>query len=428
MNHEIFQNQSQGVLRYGTKTLKDYQVKGKEFLKANPKAGLWDDMGLGKTLQSLAAAKDLGLGVSVVGPPKLCLDWQLEAELIGVPLTYYSYAKIPAPGTIRPGSILIIEEAHWLQGGSATARGRKGLNLCLSGGQGFTWLLTGTPMRNGKPKNLAPLLEILDVIPDQISTRDFLDQFCCPRTITVGRRLVTVYDGAARLDRLAKLIAPFSLRRKKEEVLDLLPKIYCDRQAPLSSPGLVRKSLAEFKAKLENKLKEADRLHEKDNLENLLIVNQIKRLSENQKIEYCKDLALDLEGQTLWFCCYLETASQLTKILDAPSITGETEAKDRFETIRKFQSGELKHLVLTIRAAGLGITLTAATNEVFVGREWAPEDNMQAEDRAYRIGQDKTLTVIRINNNLDRHLLSLQACKDKSSLEFFTVLKGVSAN
>lgn len=425
MTTENAENSIVATLKYGQKILKSYQAQGRDYLKNNRRAGLWDDMGLGKTIQALAAAKDLGLPVTVIGPPKLSLDWRIEADAVGVSLVYHSYTKIPEPEAIAPGSVLIIEEAHWLQGGEKTARGRKGLEVCVSGHQAYTWLLTGTPMRGGKPKNLLPLLQILEVVPDQISTWDYLNRYCGPRTISTGRKLVTVFDGATRLAELSGLIAPFSLRRKKEEVLELPPKIHCDRVAPLSKPSWVRSKLAEFKARLARTLEASDRMDQQEALERLLIVSQIKALSEGQKIEYAVELAEDLEGQTLLFCCYLETAAELSKNLGCPVITGETDLKKRQQTIQDFQAGKHKNLVLTIRAAGVGITLTAASNEVFVGQEWAPEDNQQAEDRAYRIGQDKKLTVFRLSNPLDGHVAELHRIKTANSQAFFTALKSL---
>jgi SNF2 family DNA or RNA helicase len=424
MSAQNSQDLGQKILNYGGKVLKPYQVEGRDYLITNPRAGLWDDMGLGKTIQALAAAKDLGLTVAVVGPPKLKLDWEQEAQAVGVPLTYYSFAKIPDPGAIAPGSILIFEEAHWLQGGERTARGRKGLALAQEGRQAYVWLLTGTPMRNRRPINLKPMLEILGIVPGMISSWDYLQRFCGPRTVSVGRKLVTLFDGATDLKGLAQMVGPRTLRRKKSDVLDLPPKIRCHRSVPIEDKVAVRKALADFRVKLSDMLEDKGKSHLKPELEKLLIVSQLKLASEIDKVGYVVDLIEELEGQhSLIFCCYLESAKELATQIKCPLITGATDLGTRQRYIQEFQAGKHRAMVLTIRTAGVGITLTRASNVVFAGKEWAPEDNAQAEDRAYRIGQEQPLTVFDLESNLDAHVVNLHKAKDEGAETFLKALK-----
>lgn len=402
--------------QYGNKRLLDYQVVGRDFLKARDRALLADDMGLGKTLQTLSAAKDLGLAVHVVGPPRLILDWRNEAEALGVGLTYHSYAKVP--NTVPKDCVLVFEEAHWLQSGERSARGRKGLRLALEGNQSRLWLLTGTPMRNGRPINLKPLLEALEIVPDVCDSWEYLKKFCDPQLMQIGRRQVYTYKGAENLDQLAELIAPVTLRRLKDDVLDLPPKIHIQRHLLVENKARVSQALKDFK--LRSREAGIDSSAEK-----LLIVTQLKQLSELDKLTYCETLKEELDGKsTIWFCCYLESAHQLAKLLGCHVITGETSLETRQQRLEDFQKGTVNNLVLTIRAAGVGINLTQAESVVFLGKEWAPEDNAQAEDRAYRIGQTKRLRVYHLESSLDRHVVGLHQIKESATDEFMSFLLG----
>lgn len=421
--------------------LMPHQTEGRDFLLEKPRAILGDDMGLGKTYQALAAAQLVGLPVVVIGPPKLKRDWLASAEKIalGLPITYLSFTKIPED--FKEPTTLIVEEAHWAQGGSTTARGRKILQLARSPRTARIWLLSGTPMRNSLPINLLPLVEMCGLIPDKRAYWNFLNTFCGPKTEVFGGKPVTTYKGATNLSDLSKFIEPVYLARKKAEILDLPEKIYCDRRVPLADrSGLVAAlnqaqrdwerrgtvedpevaALLEAGIDTETALEQMKGRRLDDSTLQMLILSRMKALSELDKVDYAAELAEDFQedDRTLYFCCYRNTAKALSDRLGAPLIDGETSGTKRQELIDGFQAGKIQNLILTIRAAGVGITLTLANNEVFVGREWAPEDNLQAEDRAYRIGQKRTLTVFRLDSEFDWHLRQLHAKKNMDGQTF----------
>jgi SNF2 family DNA or RNA helicase len=410
---------------YGNKRLLSHQIVGRDFLKANPRAGLFDDMGLGKTIQVLAAAKDLGIGVTVIGPPGLKLDWQAEAKNVSVDLVYHSYAKLPE--TVNPYDALVVEEAQWTQGGRKTARGRKILDLVKATRPDYVWCLTGTPMRNSRPVNLSTILELIGIIPNDIDYWDYLNTYCGPRSMAVGSKIVTVYDGATDLKGLANLIKDKTLRRLKTEVLDLPDKVYCDRRVPINKPALIKKKLEEYKQQLAANMKANGTEDHLPVAEKLQALNRLKLVSELDKVPYVLELAADLDESTIYFCCYLEAARSLGQGLVCPVIDGSTDSQTKSRIIGDFQAGSMKSLVLTIRSSGTGITLTKAQNVVFVGQEWAPDDNAQAEDRAYRIGQDNRLTIFKLENALDWHLKRVHSTKNQNAKEFMASIAGVKS-
>ncbi len=112
-----------------------------------------DYMGLGKSLQALVAARALGHRVIVIAPAGLRINWLREAEMAGVQIEIYSWAKCPEP--IEEPFTLIADEAHYAQNLKA-ARTKKFLALAEKAEAVFA--LTGTPIKNGRPVNLFPLL------------------------------------------------------------------------------------------------------------------------------------------------------------------------------------------------------------------------------------------------------------------------------
>ena len=88
------------------------------------------------------------------------------------------------------------------------------------------------------------------------------------------------------------------------------------------------------------------------------------------------------------------------------TITGSDKAADREESVRQFQAGELKGIACTIKAGGVGITLTRSHQVVFVDMDWTPANNLQAEDRACRIGQTKGVVISKLvaDHTLDKKL------------------------
>jgi SNF2 family DNA or RNA helicase len=114
------------------------------------------------------------------------------------------------------------------------------------------------------------------------------------------------------------------------------------------------------------------------------------------------------------FSSHLAPLNELAKRDGWDKITGETSAANRQEVVRRFQNGELKGVAVSIRAGGVGLTLTHAWKAIFVDMDWVPSANQQAEDRICRIGQNsQKVEIVRMVSNhvLDQHVQDLIAWK-----------------
>jgi len=181
------------VLQDGRRPLR-HQRSGVRWLLARRGAVLADEMGLGKTLTALLAARALmrcaELRLLVVAPVGLHPHWRRESEALGVELELASWARLP--DTLPPaGTLLVVDEAHYAQSLQAQ-RTAALLRLARHPRLRAIWMLTGTPMKNGRPSQLYPLLAAMDhpIARDQ---RQFEERNCqghwrAGRTGKAGRR------------------------------------------------------------------------------------------------------------------------------------------------------------------------------------------------------------------------------------------------
>jgi SNF2 family DNA or RNA helicase len=145
-----------------------------------------------------------------------------------------------------------------------------------------------------------------------------------------------------------------------------------------------------------------------------------KRLTESAKLDALRELLITLveeKRQVLVF-------SQFTTLLDLvaehvlvpagiPALRLDGQTRDRSALVERFQSGEAPVFLLSLKAGGTGLTLTAADTVVLLDPWWNPAVERQASDRAHRIGQDKPVTVYRLvaSNTIESRIRSLQATK-----------------
>jgi SNF2 family DNA or RNA helicase len=97
-------------------------------------------------------------------------------------------------------------------------------------------------------------------------------------------------------------------------------------------------------------------------------------------------------------------------------MSGAVNAATRTETVAAFQAGRLRGIALTIGAGGVGLTLTRSPHALFVDLAWTPADNSQAEDRVYRIGQTRGVTITRLiaDHPIDQHVTRLLTVKQRT--------------
>ena len=377
--------------------LMDHQKKGAEWLLARHDGLLMhggilaDDMGLGKTLETLVAAKAMremyDCVVFVVCPTSLKRVWLNEAEKVGVNIEVFSWGKQPAP--LEDQKYLVIaDEAHYAQSLKST-RTKKMLKLSRHENCLAVWCVTGTPMKNGRPVNLYPLLSACDH-PLASSKKLYEDTYCNAHMKEV-KRGKWIYDttGSSHMNQLAKQTEDVILRRTKAQCLDLPEKTRQYKPAELSSKeqagylGGIAQAVAEYKQQVQEGTKSAS-------AEALVTVNAMRRFGSKYKVSTAIEMAEELleQGQkVVLFTEFRESAQMLHEHLGGELLTGNTKEEDRQSAIDRFQEGESKVFVGTIKAGGVGVTLTAASHNILVDRPWTPGDAVQAEDRCHRVGQ-----------------------------------------
>lgn len=372
-------------------SLFEHQEVGARWLIEQRKGIVADDMGLGKTRQALVAARALGYRIIVVAPAGLRVNWLREAEAVDTQIEIYSWAKVPE--VIEGDYTLIADEAHYAQNLKAQ-RTKRFLDLAKQARAVFA--LTGTPIKNGRPANLFPLL----VATEHELAKDrkrFERRYCAAHETRWTKWDVT---GAAHLDELHRKIADVVLRRMKSECLDLPEKTRVMRKAELSAEATstYNTRLAEMQAeyrrrKLAGEIGEADAL---------VMMNHVRHASSIAKVESATELAeevIEQGGQVVLFTAFKDSADSIAAALNAGMITGEQSADQRQQAIDAFQAGQLKAMVCTLGAGNVGITLTAALTVILVDRPWTPGDAIQAEDRLHRIGQKNAVTAIWLQAN-----------------------------
>ncbi|AEY87890.1 SNF2/RAD54 family helicase [Streptomyces hygroscopicus subsp. jinggangensis 5008] len=417
-------------------TLRDYQLRGLDWLARTTSLGLGcclaDDMGLGKTITLIALhlhrqTDPAAAGPTlVVCPASLLGNWQREVERFapGVPVRRFhgpgrdltslrdGEFVLTTYGTLRldgarlagvPWGMVVADEAQHVKNPySATARALRTV------GARARVALTGTPVEN----NLTELWAILDwTTPGLLGGLGrFRARYAQP--VEGGR------DPAAA-QRLARLVGPFLLRRRKSDpgiAPELPPKTETDHPVPLTAEqaglyeALVRETLDRIAA--------VDDMTRRGLVMRLLTgLKQIcnhpaqflkeddpRLAGRSGKLELLDELLgtiLAADPGVLVFTQYVRMARLLERHLAARGVSslllhGGTPVAAREDLVRRFQAGEAPVFLLSLKAAGTGLNLTRAEHVVHYDRWWNPAVEAQATDRAYRIGQTRPVQVHRL--------------------------------
>lgn len=416
-------------------TLRDYQLRGLNWLARMTSLGLGgclaDDMGLGKTITLIALhlhrqSDDSAAGPTlVVCPASLMGNWQREIEKFapGIPvrrfhgsrrsleglaggefvLTTYGTMRLDAPRLteVTWGMVVADEAQHVKNPYSATARALRTI------GARARVALTGTPVEN----NLSELWAILDW-----TTPGLLGRLGTFRT-----RYAQAVEGGqdpAAAERLAQLVRPFLLRRRKSDpgiAPELPPKTETDRAVSLTKEqaglyeAMVRETLAEISG--------ADSMARRGLIVKLLTgLKQIcnhpaqflkedrpkipGRSGKLELLDELLDTILSEGASVLVFTQYVRMARLIENHLAARGVStqflhGGTPINEREAMVDRFQAGEIPVFLLSLKAAGTGLNLTRAEHVVHYDRWWNPAVEAQATDRAYRIGQSRPVQVHR---------------------------------
>ncbi|WCD85850.1 RNA polymerase-associated protein RapA [Streptomyces xanthophaeus] len=417
-------------------TLRDYQARGLAWLDLMTSLGLGgclaDDMGLGKTVTLIALHlhRDRAEPTLVVCPASLLGNWQREIEKFapgvavrrfhggarsldglagGFVLTTYGTMRASAPRLAEQawGMVVADEAQHVKNPHSATA---KALRTIPSPAR---VALTGTPVEN----NLSELWALLDwTTPGLLGP---LTAFRARHARPVEHQQEEDGGNEAAVARLAALVRPFLLRRKKSDpgiAPELPPKTETDH--PVS---LTREQASLYQAAVDEAMAvigASEGIERRGMIMKLLAsLKQIcnhpaQYLKEEQPriphrsgklalLDELLDTILAEDGSVLVFTQYVTMARLIEQHLSARGIShqllhGGTPVPRREELVDRFQAGEVPVFLLSLKAAGTGLNLTRAGHVIHFDRWWNPAVEEQATDRAYRIGQTQPVQVHRI--------------------------------
>jgi SWI/SNF-related matrix-associated actin-dependent regulator of chromatin subfamily A-like protein 1 len=392
-----------------------FQKKGVSFIEAKDgRALLADSMGLGKTCQSLVWLQlhSEKRPVIIVVPASLKLNWEREIKMWMNPIPNIQILFGTKPNQIIgdiiiinydilpawleklqeiKASVLILDEIHYLKNSKAK-RTKAGKAL----GKNIPHILglSGTPIVN-RPIEAFNALKLIDdtVVP---SFWKYAQRYCGARHNGFGWD----FSGASHTEELhQKLVQTVMLRRLKKDVLSNLPeKIYS--YLPMELDNRKEYITAEnnfIQWVKENRGEEA--AQKASNAEAFAQIEALKQLSikgkMKQAIDWVKDF-IEVDGKLVVFATHKSTIDSLmAEFKDiAVKIDGSVTGIDRDKAVQEFQNNnKIRLFIGNIKAAGVGISLTASSSVAFLELPWSPGDAEQASDRVHRIGQKDSVTV-----------------------------------
>ncbi len=412
--------------------LRDYQLDGFAWLKRlshwNTGACLADDMGLGKTIQALAllierASQGPAL---VIAPASVGFNWENETHKFAPSLTPKLFRNFDrktffddlAPGDLAIASYgllqsnsedfanvqwstVLLDEAQAIKN-MDTKRSHAAMQLQSD----FKVILTGTPLEN----HLGELWNLIRFIAPGLlgSHEDFRKRFAIPIERDQCRQ---------SRNRLRKLIQPFLLRRTKTEVLAELPS----RTETVLEVEMSPEEVALYEAirlnalgNIENASNETSKRGEK----HLRVLAELTRLRlacchpslvggegiEGSKLDLFRQKVreiVDGKHKVLVFSQFVKHLSILSDELEQMGLSyqyldGSTPVKKRKQIVESFQAGEGDVFLISLKAGGTGLNLTAADYVIHMDPWWNPAVEDQATDRAHRIGQTRPVNVYRL--------------------------------
>jgi superfamily II DNA or RNA helicase len=435
-------------------TLRDYQKFGFKWMKTLDfyRLGgiLADDMGLGKTIQLitllLSAKSEKGPAPSlVIVPTSLVFNWCAELDKFAPGLKYSAVIgnkeeRLAILGRINDFDVVItsyplirrdieqyetygfryciLDEAQHIKNpASRNARSVKEIKAETR------FALTGTPMEN----NLYELWSVFDfVLPGYLfSYSRFNEKYVQPASSE---------DGSAALADLSRQIRPFLLRRLKKDVLNELPdKIENTMLADLTEEQkkLYLAHLHDVKGEIDKEIAEAG--FEKSRIRILAALTRLRQLcchpalfvenyeGESGKMQLLEEILQEsIEGghRILLFSQFTGVLHLIRKRLEALKIAhlyldGSTPVTERGYLVHSFNEGLGKVFLISLKAGGTGLNLTGADTVIHFDPWWNPAVEDQATDRSYRIGQKKSVYVMKLvaRGTIEEKILALQEKK-----------------
>ncbi len=416
-----------------------YQMEGIRFGLEKRRIFIGDEPGLGKTLQSIGIIDTANAyPCLVICPSSLKINWQREFErftdkkalvldnntrttwpyLLQMKMhhvaivNYESLRKffvwdIKGGKTFRLKDVvfcpqikmfksIIIDESHRVKDPSAQ---QTIFTKGIATGKDWCILLSGTPVVN-RPEDLVSQLSIMGRLNEFGGKAQFLADY------SEGENLTDLSD---------RLYSSCLIRREKAKVLTELPdKTRCDLYVDISNReeyNLASENLAEYLRQY-RECTDAE-IRRKMHMEALVQFMTLRSLSAMGKVAQAIDFTrnfLESGKQLILFCSYHDIVDELCKAFPkAVRVTGRDSLIAKQAAVDSFQNGNSHLIICSIKAAGVGLTLTASSNVAFVEFPWTYADCCQCEDRAHRIGQKDNVTCYYLigRGTIDRALYNI---------------------
>jgi len=415
-----------------------YQVQGADFLANRDRAGLHDEMGVGKTAQAIGALDRAGaFRIIIVCPAAVREVWHgefkkfariprkiLKAKNIhdlgtwlkgraDVLLVSYELAAKWAPEIERHGDlfdVLIFDEAHYLKT-PTSQRTRAMLGTHCDGANGLArwaarvWFLTGTPMPND-PVDVWPWLRFVG--GTTLGLGPFTARYFKSRMGTFSAKQTPRDE---MIPELKMALDAFRLKRTKAQAGLQLPPIHLTTTTVDGDTREIVAMLKEWPG-LEQAILDAIEQGGLSFLDAQHIATLRRLVGEAKAPAYSKLIAEELRSgrdKLVVFTWHTKAAEIITSYLageglHATLVDGKTKEFDRVAAVQSFQNDpDHRVFVGNIRAAGTGLTLTAASDLDMFESSWAPADNAQALMRVHRIGQNRNVRArfISLANSID---------------------------
>lgn len=412
--------------------LRDYQMEGFTWLARLAHWGvgacLADQMGLGKTVQALAVIltrAEVGATL-IVAPTSVCLNWVTEAQRFAPTLNIIQFGGsgrqklldglqpldlvICSYGLLQQEEVatmlsqvewrtIVLDEAQAIKN-MTSKRSQAAMNLK----GGFKLITTGTPIEN----HLGELWNLFRFINPGLlgSFESFNQRFAV--------KIEKFQDKQAR-NKLKKLIQPFLLRRTKNQVLEELP----EKTEILLHVELSREEMAFYEALRRDAISKLTDSEASAGQKYLQVLAEIMRLRRaccnpslvmpntelsSSKLQLFAEVLGDLlenRHKALVFSQFVDHLHIIRDYLDKLGISyqyldGSTPAPERKKRVDAFQAGSSDVFLISLKAGGVGLNLTAADYVIHMDPWWNPAVEDQASDRAHRIGQQRPVTIYRL--------------------------------
>lgn len=437
--------------------LRPYQAQGVQWLLGLRHRGLCgilaDDMGLGKSLQTIAYLASLEgdkrPASLIVAPASLLYNWEAEFKKFAPNLSiclvtgsaesrkdlYQHFGKghhqvyITSYDYLRRDweaypdyqfDTLIIDEAHTIKNHNTKAS-KAVKNIKAQ----HRIALTGTPIEN----SLAELWSLFDfLMPGYL--------YSYPQFSRLFEKPIIRDNNQKKSDRLKQLVSPFILRRLKKEVLTELP----EKIEETYYIGLNEEEAKLYQANLllaNQELLAGDPDLKKQSMKILALLTRLRQLALDGRLLYDNlahpsskvlatleiiKTAVQNKEQVLVFSSFVGGLDLIAQALETQKIsytklTGANSKEDRRQYVQAFQNGDYSVFLISLKAGGTGLNLTAASQVIQLDPWWNLSAQNQASDRAHRMGQDKTVTVYKMiaKGTIEEKILKLQEAKQEIS-------------